>query len=182
MSSLLNAVVFMLFIFVLFGILGVQQFSGNSYRRCRFSEFPLEDGTWPFDPEIDYLCSPDGQGLRSCPEDRYCKEPHDANLSKNIDDPLNDSLIMYGITSFDNLPWAILTIFQMITLEGWSIVMYNLMDANIAWMAIIFCISIVIIGSFFLLDIVLAIVWDAFMAIKDQNAEEDDDEEAGGDG
>ena len=68
---------------------------------------------------------------------------------------------MYGITSFDNLPWAILTIFQMITLEGWSIVMYNLMDANIAWMAIIFCISIVIIGSFFLLNVILAVLADA---------------------
>ena len=62
-NSLLNAVVFMLFIFMLFGILGIQQFGGTMYRRCRFDEFPREDGTWPYDETIDYLCSPDGQGL-----------------------------------------------------------------------------------------------------------------------
>lgn len=59
MNSLLNAVVFMLFIFMLFGILGIQQFQGTMYNRCRFSEEPLSDGTWPIDEELEYLCSPD---------------------------------------------------------------------------------------------------------------------------
>ena len=59
-NSLLNAVVFMMFIFMLFGILGIQQFKGTMYRRCRFTEFPLEDSSWPIDPELNYLCSPDG--------------------------------------------------------------------------------------------------------------------------
>ena len=59
------------------------------YRRCRFTEEPLPDGTWPFDEELDYLCSPDGQGLMECPENRYCKEPTEANLNESIDDPFN---------------------------------------------------------------------------------------------
>ena len=54
--SLMNAVVFMLFIFLLFGILGVQQFEGTMYQRCRLTEFPLEDGTWPIDETIQTLC------------------------------------------------------------------------------------------------------------------------------
>lgn len=37
MKKLLNAVVFMLFIFMLFGILGIQQFQGTMYHRCRLS-------------------------------------------------------------------------------------------------------------------------------------------------
>lgn len=72
-SSLLNAVIFMLFIFMLFGILGVQQFQGSMYHRCRFTEYPLEDGTWPIDEQIEDLCSPDGQGFIECPVDRFCK-------------------------------------------------------------------------------------------------------------
>ena len=49
----------------------------------------------------------------------------------------------------------------MITLEGWVIVMYNLMDSNITWMAVIFCTSLIIIGSFFLLNVILAVLADA---------------------
>ena len=88
-NSLLNAVVFMLFVFILFGILAIQQFQGTMYRRCRFTEEPLPDGTWPFDEDLEYLCSPDGQGLMTCPENRYCKEPGDAGLDPSIDDPFS---------------------------------------------------------------------------------------------
>ena len=111
LNSLLNAVVFMFFIFMLFGILGIQQFSGTMYRRCRYSEFPNDDGTWPYDTDLEYLCSPDGQGLQSCPADLFCKEPNDAGLPASIDEPQNDPLIMYGIMGFDNLGWAMMTIF-----------------------------------------------------------------------
>ena len=54
-----------------------------------------------------------------------------------------------------------LTIFQMITLEHWTLVMYNLMDSNITWMAIVFSVSLIIIGSFFLLNVILAVLADA---------------------
>jgi hypothetical protein len=46
----------------------------------------------------------------------------------------------------------------MITLEGWTKIMYNLMDANISWMAIIFSVLLIVIGSFFLLNIILAVL------------------------
>ena len=36
--------------------------------------------------------------------------------------------------------------------------MYNMMDSNISWMAIIFCILLIILGSFFLLNVVLAVL------------------------
>ena len=38
-----------------------------------------------------------------------------------------------GITSFDNILWAWLTIFQIITLEGWTPIMYDVMDASTCW-------------------------------------------------
>jgi hypothetical protein len=41
LPSLGNAVVFMFFIFILFGILGVQQFKGMTYQRCRLTEKPV---------------------------------------------------------------------------------------------------------------------------------------------
>ena len=80
---------------------------------------------------------------------------------------------MYSIISFDNLAWAMLSIFQMITLEGWTIVMYNLMDSNIAWMAVLFCVLLVIMGSFFLLNVILAVLADALNRVEKVNAQQD---------
>ena len=67
------------------------------YRRCRFTDVPIllaadeaaaneeDKNSWPIDPELDYLCSPDGQGLMECPADRFCREPADANLPSTSD-------------------------------------------------------------------------------------------------
>jgi hypothetical protein len=48
----------------------------------------------------------------------------------------------------------------MVTLEGWSGILYLLADSAQSWLAIVFCILIVIIGSFFLLNVVLAVLSD----------------------
>ena len=52
-----------------------------------------------------------------CPADRFCKQPADAGLSSEIDTPFDKELTFYNMLGFDNLGWAMLTIFQMITLE-----------------------------------------------------------------
>lgn len=39
--------------------------------------------------------------------------------------------------------------------------MYDLQDVGPAWMAVIFCILIVIVGSFFLLNVILAVIADS---------------------
>jgi len=49
----------------------------------------------------------------------------------------------------------------MITMEGWTKIMYNLMDANVSWMAVIYCISLILITSFFILNVILAILAEA---------------------
>lgn len=59
LPSLLNAVVFMGFVFLNFAIFGTQQFGGAYYTRCRIGESPLEDGSWPYDPTDLRLCSTD---------------------------------------------------------------------------------------------------------------------------
>ena len=143
------------------------------YSRCRFTEKPLSDGSWPFDEELDYLCSPDGQGLMECPANRYCRKPLDAGLPADFDQPMNQELIFYNLIGFDNLAWAMLTIFQMITLEQWTTVMYLLMDSNIWWMAVVFCVSLVVIGSFFLLNVILAVLADALKMVEQVQASQD---------
>ena len=128
------------------------------YQRCRLTEEPLADGTWPYDELIGHLCSKESMGNFQCPSDRFCKEPQDGGLNVEIDDVINDESIDFGIAVFDNLGIGFITVFQMITLEGWTKIMYNMMDSNISWMAILFCILLIILGSFFLLNVILAVI------------------------
>jgi len=80
------------------------------------------------------------------------------NLTIESDHPEEQDLINYGITTFDNLGVGFITIFQMITLEGWVDIMYNLMDTGMPWMAVVYCSAVVLICSFFLLNVILAIL------------------------
>jgi hypothetical protein len=133
---------------------------------------------WDKAPDITRLCTIiEGDGLYTCPNDLTCGSPthasslntKDMSLSHNWTLPLyqtedveNDDMIAYNISNFNNLLWAMVTIFVMITLEGWSLVMYNLADSSVSYMAYLFCMLLVIIGSFFLLNVILAVIMDSF--------------------
>ena len=64
----------------------------------------------------------------------------------------------YGITNFDNIGSAFLTIFQCITLEGWTKIMNIYEDAFNSWFVNLYFISCVVICSFFLLNLTIAVM------------------------
>lgn len=64
--------------------------------------------------ELEELDPPHPCGVQGCPPGYECKEwigPND------------------GITQFDNILFAVLTVFQCITMEGWTTVLYNVSKA-----------------------------------------------------
>jgi hypothetical protein len=63
------------------------------------------------------------------------------------------------------------TIFQMITLEGWYQLMTNLMDAGYSWVALLFSIVLVIVCSFFLLKIVLAFLAESIEKTDNESSD-----------
>lgn len=56
--------------------------------------------------EVEFPC-----GVRKCPAKYTC---NDTWIGPND-----------GITQFDNILFAVLTVFQCITMEGWTTVLYN---------------------------------------------------------
>jgi hypothetical protein len=62
LPDLANVVVFLMFVFILFGILGVQQFVGGLYWRCRYNDKPDDNGVWAIDYSITRLCTGSGEG------------------------------------------------------------------------------------------------------------------------
>ena len=94
LPSLSYAILFMIQIFLLFGILGVQQFSGIFMQRCRITPEPIPrpgtNGTemyWPFDKSVERICSKDGMGAFECPWPQICGTPFDKGLSMETDRP-----------------------------------------------------------------------------------------------
>ena len=156
LASLSYAGLFLLFVFLIFGIFGIKQFSGKFYYRCRIGEEPAS-GFWPYsDIGGERLCSPAHH--EPCPQGTICARPSDHNLDFEKEHINDSALINYGVTKFDSLPYAFVTIFQMITMEGWVDIMYLLMDSGEVGMAIVFCVLLVVICSFFLMNVILAIL------------------------
>ena len=80
-------------------------------------------------------------------------------------------LVAYGQMSFDDIGKALFTLFQVITLEGWTDLMYNLSDATLAPVSRLYCIVTVILGSFFLLNLILAVISEAFDECNEETPE-----------
>lgn len=64
----------------------------------------------------------------------------------------------YGITHFDNIFSAILTVFQCITMEGWTHIMNMFVDSYLGPVVNVYFISCVVICSFFLLNLTIAVM------------------------
>ncbi|KTG05145.1 hypothetical protein cypCar_00032664, partial [Cyprinus carpio] len=105
MVPLLQIGLLLFFAILMFAIIGLEFYSGKLHHTCLPSPDILENETVD-SSEVEFAC-----GVRKCPEKYTC--------SGSWIGP-ND-----GITQFDNILFAVLTVFQCITMEGWTAVLYN---------------------------------------------------------
>ena len=66
-------------------------------------------------------------------------------------DPLQETF------SFDNILLSIMNIFQIITLEGWTDMMYIVRDAEGHYAYDVFFLACVVLGSFVILNLMIAV-------------------------
>ncbi|MEQ2278323.1 Voltage-dependent R-type calcium channel subunit alpha-1E [Xenotaenia resolanae] len=105
MVPLLQIGLLLFFAILMFAIIGLEFYSGKLHKTCTPQPRILENETVD-SSEYEFPC-----GVRQCPAKYACTEtwigPND------------------GITQFDNILFAVLTVFQCITMEGWTTVLYN---------------------------------------------------------
>ncbi|XP_048028207.1 calcium channel, voltage-dependent, L type, alpha 1D subunit, a isoform X13 [Megalobrama amblycephala] len=142
MVPLLHIALLVLFVIIIYAIIGLELFIGKMHATCYFqgTEIIAEDEPAP--------CAVNGHG-RTCPiNGTVCKEGwHGPNG---------------GITNFDNFMFAMLTVFQCITMEGWTDVLYWMNDAMGLELPWVYFVSLVIFGSFFVLNLVLGVLSGEF--------------------
>ncbi|XP_043493155.1 muscle calcium channel subunit alpha-1 isoform X4 [Polistes fuscatus] len=142
MIPLLHIALLVLFVIIIYAIIGLELFSGKMHKTCRHN---ITDEVMS-DP---VPCGPMGFQCSNVGPDYHC--------SNQFWEGPND-----GITNFDNFGLAMLTVFQCITLEGWTEVLYNIEDAmGSSWQWIYF-ISMVILGAFFVMNLILGVLSGEF--------------------
>ncbi|XP_068557875.1 voltage-dependent R-type calcium channel subunit alpha-1E-like isoform X2 [Cebidichthys violaceus] len=142
MIPLLQIGLLLFFAILMFAIIGLEFYSGKLHHTCLPSDDILDNETVD-SSELAFAC-----GVRKCPESYDC---NDTWIGPND-----------GITQFDNILFAVLTVFQCITMEGWTAVLYNTNDAlGMTWNWMYF-IPLIIIGSFFVLNLVLGVLSGEF--------------------
>ena len=71
--------------------------------------------------------------------------------------------------TFDNIGKALLTEFGILTNDDWATILFNVMDAELPWLAAIYFCFLVIFGSFFLVNIILAVILDSFTKVQQED-------------
>ena len=84
-----------------------------------------------------------------------------------------------GAIHFDNILNGIVTIFQIMTLEGWADLCYQLQDSNSFWNVLYFLL-LVWLGPFFAVQLFLVVLAEAFEKNKDDEGEAADAQAATG--
>ena len=128
-----NVVVFFVLFFCIMGIMGVQMFSGKLANRC-YTLLPAATScdNYSAQPYVNCVAHESGVDaiLLSENEDQACGTSSMASWKCSGDQAcLVYKNSNYGYTSFDNVWWSWLVIFQTITLETWVPIMYDLIDS-----------------------------------------------------
>ncbi|XP_070596590.1 sodium channel protein type 8 subunit alpha isoform X1 [Erythrolamprus reginae] len=170
-KKLSDVMILTVFCLSVFALIGLQLFMGNLRNKCvvwpiDLNETYLENGTKGFDWEeysnnvsnfytipgfLDPLLCGNSSDAGQCPEGFTCMK---AGRNPN-----------YGYTSFDTFSWAFLALFRLMTQDFWeNLYQLTLRAAGKTYM--IFFVLVIFVGSFYLVNLILAVV---AMAYEEQN-------------
>uniref|UniRef100_A0A8C7EMT2 Voltage-dependent L-type calcium channel subunit alpha n=1 Tax=Neovison vison TaxID=452646 RepID=A0A8C7EMT2_NEOVI len=139
---LLHIALLVLFVIIIYAIIGLELFLGRMHKTCYFlgSDVEAEEDPSP--------CASSGSGRACTLNQTECRGRWAGPNG--------------GITNFDNFFFAMLTVFQCVTMEGWTDVLYWMQDAMGYELPWVYFVSLVIFGSFFVLNLVLGVLSGEF--------------------
>uniref|UniRef100_A0A8C1J3Q2 Sodium channel protein n=1 Tax=Cyprinus carpio TaxID=7962 RepID=A0A8C1J3Q2_CYPCA len=176
-KKLSDVMILTVFCLSVFALIGLQLFMGNLRHKCviwpiNFTEIYQANGTHAFnwDDLVNILCL-----FLSSANFYFLPDQSDALLCGNSSDsgrcPEGYTCMKagrnpnYGYTSFDSFGWAFLALFRLMTQDFWeNLYQLTLRAAGKTYM--IFFVLVIFVGSFYLVNLILAVV---AMAYEEQN-------------
>eukprot|EP00050_Salpingoeca_kvevrii_P002109 m.186932 g.186932 ORF g.186932 m.186932 type:complete len:1593 (-) comp10537_c4_seq1:430-5208(-) len=161
-GSLFNVLAIVIFVVSFAAILAVQLFQGFLRGKCvadfaepisnqNYSLFIHNPDNWLLDDDAPQLCGNQSTS-RACPADFVCLREPGQNPNE-------------GYTNFDSFPWAVLSVFRIITLDYWEDI-YNKLLETAGTPSVIFFLVLIFFGCFVLLNLVLAVVASEYLKTK----------------
>ncbi|XP_074649873.1 sodium channel protein 1 brain-like isoform X1 [Tubulanus polymorphus] len=163
MRMFIEVLALTVFCMMMFALFGLQVYMGLLRNKCvkmpdlssfgnssgpemhaYYAEFTKNETNWEIDQQGNIRLCGNTSGAGICSPGYKCLP--------DIGDNPN-----FGYTSFDHFGWAMLTSFQLITLDYWENVYNMIIRINGPW-NILFFILIVFFGSFYLVNLMLAVV------------------------
>uniref|UniRef100_A0A8C1QY59 Sodium channel protein n=1 Tax=Cyprinus carpio TaxID=7962 RepID=A0A8C1QY59_CYPCA len=179
-KKLADVMILTVFCLSVFALIGLQLFMGNLRQKCVRSTAHCLNNTLPSDNNSTFFCN--NRTWSSLEdfitnEDNYFKVEgaKDALICGNASDagkcPDGFECMKtgrnpnYGYTSFDTFGWAFLSLFRLMTQDYWeNLYHHTLRSAGKTYM--VFFVVVIFLGSFYLVNLILAVV---AMAYEEQN-------------
>ncbi|XP_013001731.1 sodium channel protein type 10 subunit alpha isoform X1 [Cavia porcellus] len=167
--KLADVTILTVFCLSVFALVGLQLFKGNLKNKCVrngttpqqaancssadcFCLFPSLTDTYAIKPgTLDPLLCGNGTGAGLCPDGYICLK-----TCENPD---------FNYTSFDSFAWAFLSLFRLMTQDSWERLYQQTLRAS-GKMYMVFFVIVIFLGSFYLVNLILAVVT---MAYEEQN-------------
>ncbi|XP_063929401.1 sodium channel protein para-like isoform X4 [Zophobas morio] len=177
-KNLRDVIILTMFSLSVFALIGLQIYMGVLTQKC-IKEFPMDgswgnltaenwerfvsnESNWYYDEDKGErpLCG-NSSGAGQCKEGYRCLQGYGENPN-------------YGYTSFDTFGWAFLSAFRLMTQDYWEN-LYQLVLRSAGPWHMLFFIVIIFLGSFYLVNLILAIV---AMSYDELQKKAQDEEEA----
>uniref|UniRef100_A0A915B7M7 Voltage-dependent L-type calcium channel subunit alpha n=1 Tax=Parascaris univalens TaxID=6257 RepID=A0A915B7M7_PARUN len=150
MIPLLHIALLVMFVIIIYAIIGLELFCGKLHSTC------VDPATGQLAQHTPSPCGFATTAFHCQPSGHYEGVKWVCTSNTTWQGPNN------GITNFDNFGLAMLTVFQCVSLEGWTDVMYWVNDSVGHEWPWIYFVTLVILGSFFVLNLVLGVLSGEF--------------------
>ncbi|XP_032265122.1 sodium channel protein type 10 subunit alpha isoform X3 [Phoca vitulina] len=169
--KLADVTILTVFCLSVFALVGLQLFKGNLKNKCvkncatlnetgNYSSYGKPDFYYNKPGTSDPLLCGNGSDAGHCPQGYICLKTSD-----NPD---------FNYTSFDSFAWAFLSLFRLMTQDSWERLYQQTLRAS-GKMYMVFFVLVIFLGSFYLVNLILAVVT---MAYEEQNQATIDEIEA----
>ncbi|NXC51654.1 SCN5A protein, partial [Aleadryas rufinucha] len=151
-KKLTDVMILTVFCLSVFALIALQLFKGNLRHKCIRNTTVFCNKTWE-----SYQAFMNDSALLFVVNSRVCPPGYKCcKIGPNPD---------YGFTSFDTFGWAFLSLFRLMTQDYWERLYQQTLRAS-GKVYVIFFMMVIFLGSFYLINLILAVVT---MAYEDQN-------------
>ncbi|KAF2359711.1 Sodium ion transport-associated [Trinorchestia longiramus] len=174
-KNLRDVIILTVFSLSVFALLGLQIYMGVLTQKCirkfdftkenwtheEYEIFNWNDSNWIIDEATaSYPLCGNSSGAGPCPKGYWCLQGYGENPN-------------YDYTSFDSFSWALLSAFRLMTQDFWESLYQLVLRAAGPW-HIVFFVFIIFLGSYYLVNLILAIVAMSYDQLQKKAEEEEE--------